>query len=167
MAIPSFLAELRGIVGTRPLWLPGVLAVVVDEQGRVLLGRRADNGRWSVIGGIVDPGEEPADAVVRECYEETGVTVHPELLTSVSVSRMLSYPNGDQAQYLELTFRCRPVAGEARVNDDESLEVGWFAPDALPDLGESHLRRIALALSCTGQAAFEFSGVEALSDLQG
>ncbi|MFG2824723.1 NUDIX domain-containing protein [Kitasatospora sp. NPDC048365] len=155
MAIPEFLVDLRAIVGTRPLWLSGVSAVVLDEHGRVLLGRRADTGRWSVISGIIDPGEQPADTVVRECLEETGVTVEPELLTSITVSRMLEYPNGDRAQYLELTFRCRKVSGEARVNDDESLEVGWFAPDALPDLDDSARSRIERALTCTGPAAFE------------
>ncbi|MEV4560269.1 NUDIX domain-containing protein [Kitasatospora sp. NPDC049285] len=161
MGIPAFLAELRQVVGQRPLWLSGVLAVVVDDDGRVLLGRRADNGRWSVISGIIDPGEQPADAVVRECLEETGVTVRPEALTSVTVSRMLSYPNGDQAQYLELTFRCRPLAGEARVNDDESLEVGWFAQDALPDLEDSIRERIRLALAGNDAAHFELTEVPA------
>jgi hypothetical protein len=76
----------------------------------------------------------------------------------VSVSSLLHYPNGDQAQYLDLTFRCRPVAGEARVNDDESLEVGWFAPDALPDLDDYALRRLRTALAGAERTVFAFSG---------
>ncbi|MFF0298233.1 NUDIX domain-containing protein [Kitasatospora sp. NPDC004614] len=155
MGIPVFLAELRELVGHRPLWLSGVGVVPVDEDGRVLLGRRADNGEWSLVGGIVDPGEQPADAAVRECLEETGVTVLPEALTSVTVSPVIEYPNGDHAQYLELTFRCRPLAGEARVNDDESLEVGWFHPDALPELDASARKRIELALAGNSTAYFE------------
>ncbi|GAA4992562.1 NUDIX domain-containing protein [Kitasatospora paranensis] len=158
MAIPSFLADLRAVVGTRPLWLSGVAAVVVDDRGRVLLGRRSDNGRWALIGGILDPGEQPAEGLAREVMEETGVTVVPELLTSVSVSSLLHYPNGDRAQYLDLTFRCRPVAGEARVNDDESLEVGWFAPDALPDLDDYALRRLKTALAGAERTVFDFDG---------
>lgn len=162
MAIPDFLRDLRSVVGNRPLWLSGVSAVVLDEEGRVLLGRRADTGRWSVISGILDPGEEPADAAVRECWEETGVEVVPERLTSVTVSPMLEYPNGDRSQYVELTFLCRAVGGEARVNDDESLEVGWFAPDALPALGESATRRLKHALSGNAEAHFSFSGLDAV-----
>ncbi|MGK4584511.1 NUDIX hydrolase [Kitasatospora sp. HPMI-4] len=158
MAIPPFLAELRSFVGTRPLWLSAVTAVIVDEQGRLLLNRRSDNGRWALIGGILDPGEEPADGMVRECLEETGLTVLPEALTSVTVSELLHYPNGDQAQYLDLTFRCRPVSGEARVNDDESFEVGWFRLDALPELDEYSRRRIDVALAFDGTTAFAFSG---------
>ncbi|MDH6579447.1 NUDIX domain-containing protein [Kitasatospora sp. MAP5-34] len=159
MAIPSFLAELRSHVGTSPLWLSGVAAVVLDEQGRLLLGRRVDTGRWAMIGGILDPGEEPADCAVRECFEETGVLVEPEELTSVTVSPMLEYPNGDQARYLDLTFRCRLVSGEARVNDDESLEVGWFALDELPELDDYTRDRLALALSTERGTAFNFSGL--------
>ncbi|WP_055585095.1 NUDIX hydrolase [Peterkaempfera griseoplana] len=160
MAIPEFLRDLRSLVGTRPLWLCGVTAVVLDDQGRVLLGRRADTGNWSVISGILDPGEEPADGAVRECWEETGVEVVPERITSVTVSRMLEYPNGDRSQYVEITFLCRAVRGEARVNDDESLEVGWFAQDALPQLGESATRRLNHALSGNPEAHFSFSGLE-------
>lgn len=162
MAIPEFLVELRSVVGTRPLWLSCVTAVVVDDQDRLLLGRRTDTGRWALIGGIIDPAEHPADAVVRECFEETGVVVVPELLTGVTVSPPMTCSNGDQVQYLELNFRCRAVAGEARVNDDESLEVAWFAPDALPELDESYVERLAMGLRARGEAEFTFSGLPAV-----
>ncbi|MFI6445831.1 NUDIX hydrolase [Kitasatospora sp. NPDC050543] len=158
MAIPPFLAELRSLVGTRPLWLSAVVAVVLDDDNRVLLARRRDDGRWAPVGGILDPGEEPAEGAVRECREETGVEVVPELLTSVSATPVVEYPNGDRTQYLVLCFRCRPVGGEARVNDDESLEVGWFDLDALPEMTETELRRITLARDCEGEAVFEYSG---------
>jgi len=57
-----------------------------------------------------------------------------------------AYPNGDQVQYLDLCFRCRPIRGEARVNDDESTDVGWFSLDALPDIPAREARCIANAL---------------------
>ncbi|MCQ4080386.1 NUDIX domain-containing protein [Streptomyces sp. RB6PN25] len=164
MAIPQFLAELRSVVGTRPLWLSGVTAVVLDDEGRVLLGKRADTGEWALISGIIDPGEQPADAAARECWEETGVLVVPERISSVGVSPEIEYANGDRAQYLDITFRCRAVGGEARVNDDESLDVGWFALDALPELSGSARRRLALALDETQAAAFDFSGVPAAAE---
>ncbi|GAA1965576.1 NUDIX hydrolase [Kitasatospora viridis] len=162
MAIPPFLAELRALVGTRPLWLPAAVAVVFDEQGRVLLGRRADTGRWALVGGIVDPGEQPADAAVRECLEETGVLAEPELLSSVTVSPLVTYPNGDQMRYLELAFRCRAVGGEARVNDEESLEVAWFEPDEVPELDDSNQQWLAAARSSQGRTSYEFSGLESV-----
>jgi 8-oxo-dGTP pyrophosphatase MutT (NUDIX family) len=160
MAIPEFVRELRSFVGPLPLWLSGVTAVVVDDDGRVLLGRRADTGCWALITGIIDPGEQPADAAVRECFEETGVVAVPERLAMVDVSGPVVHANGDRAEYLQLTFRCRAVGGEARVNDDESLEVGWFHPDALPaGLTPSALKRLTCALGDTAEARFELGGV--------
>lgn len=161
MAVPQFIAELRSLVGTRPLWLSCALAVVLDEGdgGRVLLGRRADDGRWALVGGIIDPGEQPADAAVRECFEETGVIAVPEALTSVTVSRPIVYANGDQTRYLELAFRCRAVGGSPRVNDDESTDVRWFGLDDLPPLDEADLDRLNRALEYRGATAYDFSGL--------
>ncbi|MCZ9342982.1 NUDIX hydrolase, partial [Streptomyces sp. TRM76130] len=58
----------------------------------------------------------------------------------------VTYDNGDVCQYMDITFRCRALGGEAEVNDDESLEVGWFAVDALPDIGAFGQLRIKQAL---------------------
>ncbi|WP_067665853.1 NUDIX hydrolase [Nocardia miyunensis] len=147
MAIPSFLAELRQLVGTRLLWLPAVTAVVLDEHEQLLLNRRADDGRWSLVGGILDPGEQPADGVVRECFEETGLTVVPESLALVDVSPIIEYPSGDRCHYLELVFRCRPVAGHAHVHDEESLAVEWFPRTDLPDIDQHVQHRIDTVLT--------------------
>ncbi|MER8007085.1 NUDIX domain-containing protein [Streptomyces sp. NPDC094149] len=147
MPTPDFIREIRATAGHQLLWLPGVSAVVLDDEGRVLLGQRADNHRWALISGIPDPGEQPAAAVVREVEEETGVRVAVERLVSVRSSRQVTYPNGDVCQFMDLCFRCRVLSGEARVNDDESLAVGWFPLDELPDMTEFHYFRIKQALS--------------------
>ncbi len=147
MATPDFIRDLRVTAGHQLLWLPGVTAVVFDDGGRVLLGRRSDNGRWSLIGGIPDPGEQPAACAVREVEEETAVRCVVERLVLVQALNPVTYDNGDVCQFMDVTFRCRAVGGEARVNDDESLEVGWFEVDALPDLGEFGQFRIKQALS--------------------
>ncbi|MCK7624806.1 NUDIX domain-containing protein [Streptomyces sp. RS10V-4] len=146
MATPEFIRDLRTAIGTRLLWLPGVSAVVLDDAGRVLLGRRADSGRWSVIGGIPEPGEQPAETAVREVYEETAVQVVPECVVLVEAVEPVRYPNGDRCQFMDVTLRCRAVGGEARVNDEESLEVGWFSVDALPELDDFALTRVRRAL---------------------
>ncbi len=69
MPIPDFVVALRSHMGTELLWMPGVSAVVVHEDGRLLLGRRADNGLWAVVSGSLEPGEQPALAAVREVLE--------------------------------------------------------------------------------------------------
>ncbi|WP_018570929.1 NUDIX hydrolase [Streptomyces sp. PsTaAH-124] len=147
MATPDFIRTIRASAGTQLLWLPGVTAVVFDDEGRVLLGRRSDTGRWSVIGGIPEPGEQPAACAVREVHEETAVHCVTERVVLVQALSPVTYANGDVCQYMDITFRCRAVGGEARVNDDESLEVDWFTVDALPELDEFALFRIKQALS--------------------
>jgi 8-oxo-dGTP pyrophosphatase MutT (NUDIX family) len=142
------------------LWLSTAAGAVFDPAGRVLLGRRSDTGGWALPGGIIDPGEEPADAAVREIFEETGVIAVPERLVSVSVPPPITYRNGDQVQYLDHTFRCRAVGGEARVNDAESIEVGWFPLGALPRLSPWTLTLLDRATSGGAEASFTFSGLD-------
>ncbi|QGV81947.1 NUDIX hydrolase [Streptomyces ficellus] len=146
MTTPDFIRAVRATAGHQLLFLPGVTAVVLDDDGaRVLLARRADNGRWSLIGGIPEPGEQPAVCAVREVYEETAVECVVERVVLVETTPPLTYPNGDKCQFMDTTFRCRAVGGRARVNDDESLEVDWFPVDALPPLRPGELFRIEQA----------------------
>ncbi|MEV8290589.1 NUDIX hydrolase [Streptomyces niveus] len=147
MGTPDFIRELRETAGHQLLFLPGVSAIVFDDDGRVLLGRRADTGNWSIIGGIPEPGEQPATTAEREVYEETAVRCEVERVVLVqALPEPVTYPNGDTCQYMDITLRCRATGGEARVNDDESLEVGWFSVDALPELREFARFRIKQAM---------------------
>ncbi|MFT8703868.1 NUDIX domain-containing protein [Bifidobacterium aquikefiricola] len=136
MATPEFILKLRKKIGHDPLWLIGITAYVQSQDGRILLGRRSDTGEWALVYGINEPGEEPADTVVREVKEETGIDAVPTELASIkSSSRMLTYANGDQAQYMDLLFICTLKDGgnaEPYVGDEESLQIGWFSPNELP-----------------------------------
>ncbi|MCL3859573.1 NUDIX domain-containing protein [Actinotalea sp. K2] len=153
MPIPEFVLRLRAAVGHAPLWLPGASVVVLDDTDRLLLGRRADNGLWAVVSGIVEPGEEPARAITREALEETGVEIEVVALTAVSITEEVRYANGDLAQYLDLCFWGRPVGGTAHVADDESTEVAWFERDHLPaDLTRTSTERIARTLAYVAAA---------------
>ncbi|WP_433288146.1 NUDIX hydrolase [Micromonospora sp. CA-244673] len=157
MALSQYVAGLRKLVGKDLLMLPSACAVVVDDSGRVLLGRRVDTGRWSLPAGAIDPGEQPADAAVREVYEETGVHITVERLAGVAL-REVTYPHGDICHYLTVWFRCRPVGGDARVNDEESLAVGWYSPKALPDLDAVDRLRIDTAFDDAAPAWFAVPG---------
>jgi ADP-ribose pyrophosphatase YjhB (NUDIX family) len=151
--VPEFILEIREMIGTHPLWLPGVTAVIRRED-EVLMVRRSDNGAWTPVTGIVDPGEEPAVAAAREALEETGVVISVDRLASTSVMREVVYDNGDRASYLDLTFACTWVSGEAHVADDESTDVRWWPVDALPPMSDSMSRRIADALADEREARF-------------
>jgi ADP-ribose pyrophosphatase YjhB (NUDIX family) len=147
MATPKFILDLREKIGHDLLWLTGITGVVLNDAGEVLLVRRADDGRWSLVAGILEPGEQPAIALVREIQEETAVEAAVERLVSIEAMPASAYPNGDQVQYLDLCFRCRHLSGDPRVNDDESLEVAWFPLSALPELSTREQTCISRALS--------------------
>ncbi len=154
MPTPDFVLTLREQVGSHPLWLTGVTAVVRNSRAEVLLARRADNGQWALVSGILEPGEQPAEGLRREIKEETGVVARIDALTGVWTLPPQQYPNGDRAQYLDLCFTATYVSGDARVNDDESLEVGWFALDDLPEMMERSRVRLERALAFRGRAWF-------------
>jgi 8-oxo-dGTP pyrophosphatase MutT (NUDIX family) len=145
MPIPDFVRDLRRHIGTSPLWLPGVTAVV-RRGPDLLLVRRSDTGEWAPVTGIVDPGEHPGVAARREVLEEAGVQVTVDRLAWVQALPTITHVNGDRAAYLDHTFSCTYVAGEARVGDDESTDVRWFRADRLPALQPSLLDRIACVL---------------------
>ena len=149
MPVPPFILRLREKVGHDLLWLPGTTAVVLHE-GRVLLVQRADDGRWTPVSGVVDPGEHPADAAVREVLEETGVTCEVEALVWVNVTPEITYPNGDVSQYLDHTYRCRFVSGEPYAADDESLQAGWCPLDGLPVMDERSVEQVRRAVGTAG-----------------
>lgn len=148
--VPEFILRLRKRIGHDLLWLPGVTAVVLRGD-EVLLVRRSDNGQWAPVTGIVDPGEHPAACASREVLEETGVVASVEALTWVNVSRPVVHANGDHAQYLDHTFKCRYISGKPHVADDESVEVGWFPTKALPNMAPGLVERIATVLRYQGE----------------
>jgi ADP-ribose pyrophosphatase YjhB (NUDIX family) len=147
MPIPEFVRILRAKIGRDPLPLVGAIAVVFDDQGRVLMVRRADDHRWTLVTGVVEPGEEPAVGARREIEEETGVTARVERLLGVSARDLATLPNGDQVWWTSILFQCRYVSGKAHVNDDESIDVGWFAVDDIGELPPQQARCLALALA--------------------
>lgn len=157
MPIPEYVAALREKVGTDLLWMPGASAYVLrehDGRTQVLLVRRSDNGRWTPITGICDPGEEPDVTAEREALEEACVRIEVERLLAVSSLIPIAYPNGDQVQYLDHAFRCRWVSGEARVGDEESTDARWFELDDLPPLQGRFERQLAMALDADGPVLF-------------
>ena len=155
MPAPEYVLKLRKKIGNDPIWVPGVRGVVVDDAGRILLAQRADNGQWALVSGMLDPGEQPARGLVREIFEETAVVAEAERVVSVGAVGPVTYPNGDVCEFLDVVFLCRYVSGEARVNDDESLAVGWFSLDELPELMPGHLTSIRQALTSSAAVHFE------------
>ncbi len=132
MGISTYLADLRRHVGTGLLLHPGVSALVRDDGGRLLLERRSDSGQWSLPGGAIDPGEAPAQALVREVHEETGLVVRPVRLVGVVGPQLIVYPHGDRLEVTTSVFVCDVVGGELVALDGESLELRFVDVEHLP-----------------------------------
>lgn len=118
-----------------------VAGVVVREDGRVLVIRRADNGAWEAPGGVLELDERPEGGVCREVLEETGVKVDPVRLSGV-------YKNMERA-IVALVFLCRPVGG-AEQTSAETPEVRWFTREEVRSrMTEAYAVRVLDALDST------------------
>lgn len=138
------LEPLRTTVFSRPSPVVGGAAAIISSEGRLLLMRRSDNHLWVMPGGMAEVGETPAQVVVREAYEETGIRCEVVRLVGIYDSR---YWDPGRAQHLyKLTFLCRPLKAEAPeepTHAQETLDIAWFSETALPeDLYEGHRKRI-------------------------
>ena len=113
----------------------GACAVIINCQQEVLLEKRADNGYWGLPGGSVDPGESVSEALVREVFEETGLTV--EIIKLVGIYSdpreysIMRYPDGSIIHYVSITFYCKPVTGTITCSS-ESLDVQYFNVNIIP-----------------------------------
>jgi 8-oxo-dGTP diphosphatase len=111
---------------------PTASAIVQDDEGRILLARRAgppDEGKWDLPGGFLEEGEHPRAAVIRELMEETGLEIEPLDLVAVEID---AYGDEeDAAATLNLYWSARVLAGDPEPADDVS-ELQWFAPHELP-----------------------------------
>lgn len=115
-------------------FLVGVMAIICDDDGRVMLVRTTYDPRyaWSLPGGWMGRGEQPAECIRRELHEETGyeITVG-ELLDARTRSRLPS---------VDLIYRGRIANGTFR-RSAEVAEARFFPLDGLPDgLTPSHQR---------------------------
>ncbi len=126
--------------------VPAVAALVTDDEGRLLLARRAhepDAGRWDTPGGFLNEGEEPLAALRRELREEAGVEIEPGALVGMHLDR---YGGDDEdTPILNLVWEASIVSGEPEPADDVS-ELRWFPRDELPPDDELAFRWLAKAL---------------------
>jgi ADP-ribose pyrophosphatase YjhB (NUDIX family) len=113
------------------------VAVVLQREGRVLLGRRGAHtraaGKWSFPAGFVERGEVVEKAAVREVLEETGF--------DIALGPLIGLISSEGETVVLAVYAGEIVAGAQQPGDDLT-ELGWFAPDALPALAFPHDARI-------------------------
>jgi len=127
-----------------PGFTVGAMCFIERADGALLLVELSYRNRWGVPGGLLKRGEAPADAAQREVREEVGIDVVLVGEPAVAIDA--------PARRVDVIFRARVADGEqadaAEPRSPEILRVGWFPPDALPELQhETSGALVALARS--------------------
>jgi 8-oxo-dGTP pyrophosphatase MutT (NUDIX family) len=162
MPMSEYMRAVRAGLGNRLIEVPAACVIVRDAAGRVLLARHSEGDVWVPPGGAIEPLETPADAAVREVWEETGLHVALTRILGVfgGPEFVVRYANGDRTSYLMVVFEGRVEGGTERPDGDEILELRWFAREHLDALALSAWMHEVLdeALSGRADAGFRPAG---------
>lgn len=128
-------------------FLVALVGIIQDDQGRVLLGLRAEEGVWVCFGGKLEHGEHLEEGLARELLEEVRLRI--ESFTRLSFDHGF-LPSGQQ--FITLYFLCKLPAGQTPVNGEphKCLELRWFPLDALPAEMWERDRNALLSLRALG-----------------
>ena len=139
----------------RPVIEAGVAFVIFDEQGRVLLHKRAEEDGWSPPSGTLRGGDAIGEALVRELKEETRLDVAMERLVAVHSDpkhQVIRTTDGQLTHFITCVFTCKKVGGELQ-GSDEAEAWEWFDPEHLPELTQFARAYLEDALSETDDVA--------------
>jgi 8-oxo-dGTP pyrophosphatase MutT (NUDIX family) len=155
----DFIRRLRSRVGHDLLVLPSVTGVLFDDERRVLLVRPIEADVWLLPGGLIEPNEIPADALVRELWEETGLLTRPRRLIGVfgGPTFEVMYPNGDRTTYVTSAIECDVVSGDLHARDGELAAFRWTARAELDTLAVGPWIREVLATAWEPTAPATFA----------
>ena len=124
----GYMAEMRKLVGHRTIIQCAASIICLDEQGRVLLGKRTDNHKWGYSGGSVEIDELVEECAKRELREEMGLTAEEIEFFCINSGPKAHYvyPNGDEVSNFEVVYLCRRWQGEPNAYDGEMEELRFF-----------------------------------------
>ena len=133
----GYMAEMRKLVGHRTIIQCAASIICMDENDRILLGKRKDNHKWGYSGGSVEIDEYVEDCAKRELYEEMGLTAKKIefFFVNSGPEAHYIYPNGDEVSNFEILYICRHWKGEPKVLDGEMEELRFFSPNDI-DISE-------------------------------
>ena len=136
----------------------GCSAAIINNEGRILLTRRLDNGQWCLPSGGMDAGESPIEACIREVFEETGLHVRVTRLVGVysDPNQLVIYADGTKVQIVALHFEAEITGGTLGLSNETS-DFGYFSlkdMDGMEMLGH-HKQRVEDTLKRNAEAVYE------------
>lgn len=136
MGMSDYYKKLREKVGNDLIMISSVAGIIYNEGGDILLQNKGDKERWSLPAGAIELGESPAQAVIREVHEETGLIVIAKKLLGVCGGEDFRYvyPNGHKVEYNISVFGCEIISGDLNPTDSETVELRYFNPKKMPEL---------------------------------
>ncbi|MBF6354249.1 NUDIX domain-containing protein [Nocardia higoensis] len=125
--------------------VPGGSALVVNDQGEILMQRRSDSGNWSFPGGVMEIGETLEQCVVRETKEESGLDIEITGILGIYTDpeHVIAYADGEVRQEFNITFYGKVTGGRIEVSS-ESTEVKFLSLDELEELPVHETVRLRL-----------------------
>ena len=134
----DYIHDLRKVIGHRKIILNCAGALIIRDD-KILFQRRTDNGKWGLIGGLVEMNETYEQAALREIREETGLEVKLDSFLGIFHNHDMVWSNGDAAHVISAMFSASILSGEPRI-DEESYELRFFERDEVPELfAEDHI----------------------------
>ncbi len=130
----DYIKDIRKKIGHAPIFCPGSGAIIY-KQGKVLLQKRQDNGKWSIHGGAVELGETYLQALERELKEEINVKpINPKLVGIYTGKNFyFEYPNGDKIYDSLCVFLVEEYEGNLQKDNSEVTDLQWFDLENLPE----------------------------------
>jgi 8-oxo-dGTP pyrophosphatase MutT (NUDIX family) len=149
MPMSEYVRRLRARLGHELIMLEAVTIIIFDEVGRVLLALDRSSGLWMTVGGALEPDETPADAAVRECWEETGLLVRANKLLGVlgGPTYRITYGNGDVVSYTITVFEAEIIAGTAQPDGEEAAALRFVSQAEVADLPMAEWTRELVSLA--------------------
>ena len=142
----DYIHGLRPLIGHRKIIL-NAATTIIERDGKILLQRRTDNGKWGLIGGLLEMNETYQEAALREAREETGLEIRLESFLGIYHNHDMVWGNGDCAHVVTAFFTAAVISGEPRV-DEESFELRFFGLEEIPDLfAEDHIAAMEAYIS--------------------
>jgi len=125
--------------------IPAASAVVMNNEGKILLHRRSDSNTWSLPGGTMEIGESISETVKREVKEETGLDIEPDYIIGIysNPEHIVAYSDGEVRQEFSICFSCKIVRGNLKVSE-ESFELAFFTPQEIEQLNMHEAMRLRI-----------------------